>query len=92
MDSEVSNNAAPDDFNGFIWDAIGAFPFFLMLMAVSLYIMTSTQVYNDALLRVNSALIDTQTGDKTDKGIVVTSVAFGFLLSMLHILNSNDFI
>ena len=97
-DSEVVENGnehkltAPDDMGNIVYDGMSKIPWFTMIIAVVLYILFNTSIFNTHILKnMNENLVDDMS-NKTDNGIIVTGILLGILLGMFQAMHSAGWI
>ncbi len=89
--SSDDDDEKQEGFSEMISDAIGSIPFFLMFITIILYIISYSNSFNRTLQSMDDALID-EDGGKSNKGVIVTGIAFGVILSVLQAMKNGNLI
>ncbi len=89
--SDDENEEKSNEIGSFIWDSIGAIPFFLMFITIILYIITYSSPYDKTLKSIDPSLVD-EDGGKSKKGVITTGVVLGIVLALLQAMRTGNII
>lgn len=89
---DVFDPTPPDDMGSIVYDGMSSIPFFTVFIAIVMYILLDSTIYNNNVLRcLNKDFID-DIGNKRPSGIVVTGILFGILLGLFEAMHSAQWI
>ena len=91
-DETEVDDRAPDDMSSIVFDVLGKFPFFTVIIGIILYILSYSITYDTYVLNNMSSRFVNPDGSKSDSGIIVTGVLFGILLGLIEMLHTAEVI
>ena len=84
--------SAPDDMGSIVYDGISSIPWFTIFIAIILYILLNTSIFNTHVLRNINPNFEDSMGNKTDSGIIVTGILMGVLLGLMEAMHGAGWI